>query len=483
MATESDDVVSTTFPKEICFIDSQINSLFDFHLDPGLISINLHCNNISVIENLDRLQHLKYLDLSSNHITRIQGLGGLKSLKTLNLSCNELQVVEGLENLRNLMRLDLSYNAIHNLSGLKKLHGPAFNLRNLYLHGNQLTSLDHVISCLIGCRMLKELTLSQYGEANPVCEISAYRSGVLTALKTLEVLDGLDRTGKPGATRDNVFMEMEDYVEYLKSESSTESPSKDSKYEVMTPRIDSVLDRFRQRGPLLSSETDTGEERITEDPPVKKPPARVSLSADHEVRLETLEHQLTRLIHNTERTQVSRHSGKTKEGVENSNSDESESTEQPDKRKQIQRSPKAKRTQRMPVSKKGPIKTRTKPSVHVTVESTSSTSPSDQQAKHLAIKGKAVTGRAVRDPRDDETYLSLIQELDSERERRWKAEQAARRMVDAIKEMQLKGFCLVLLRIITMTSYRFRSIKKKKCYIITKKSMQWNDLLSKFLKT
>ena len=101
MATEeSDDVVSTTFPKEICFIDAPINSLFDFHLDPGLISINLHCNNISVIENLDRLQHLKHLDLSSNHITRIQGLGGLKSLKTLNLSCNELQIVEGLENLR-----------------------------------------------------------------------------------------------------------------------------------------------------------------------------------------------------------------------------------------------------------------------------------------------------------------------------------------------------------------------------------------------
>ena len=107
---------------------------------------------------------------------------------------------------RNLVRLDLSYNAIHNLSGLKKLHGPAFSLRNLYLHGNQLTSLDHVISCLIGCRKLKELTLSQYGEANPVCEISAYRSSILAALKTLEVLDGLDRTGNPAATRDNVFM-------------------------------------------------------------------------------------------------------------------------------------------------------------------------------------------------------------------------------------------------------------------------------------
>ena len=37
------------------------------------------------------------------------------------------------------------------------------------------------------------------------------------------------------------------------------------KYEVLTPRIDTVLDRFRQRGPL-SSETDAGEERNTEDP-------------------------------------------------------------------------------------------------------------------------------------------------------------------------------------------------------------------------
>ena len=91
--------------------------------------------------------------------------------------------------------------------------------------------------------------------------------------------------------------------------------------------------------------------------------------------------------------------------IENSNSDESESNEQPDKRKQFQRSPKAKRTQRMRVSEKGPTKPRRKPAVHVTVESTSSTSPSDQQARNLAIKGKAVTGRPVRDPRDDETHL------------------------------------------------------------------------------
>lgn len=96
--------------------------------------------------------------------------------------------------------------------------------------------------------------------------------------------------------------------------------------------------------------------------------------------------------------------------LENGNSDESDSNEQPDKRKQIQRSPKAKRTQRAPGPKKVQTKTRTKPAVHVTVESTSSTSPSDEQVRNLTIKGKAVKGRPVRDPQDDETFLvsSLI---------------------------------------------------------------------------
>ena len=102
------DAVSNAFPKEICYIDAQVNSLFDVRLHAGLISVNLHCNNISVIENLERLKSLKHLDLSSNHITRMQGLSGLKSLKTLNLSCNELQIVEGLENMRyGLFLLDM----------------------------------------------------------------------------------------------------------------------------------------------------------------------------------------------------------------------------------------------------------------------------------------------------------------------------------------------------------------------------------------
>lgn len=95
--------------------------------------------------------------------------------------------------------------------------------------------------------------------------------------------------------------------------------------------------------------------------------------------------------------------------LENSNSDDSESNEPQDKRiKKIQRSPKSKRMSRTAASKKGQTKNQTKPSVHVTVESTSSTSPTDEQARNLTVKGKAVKGRVVRDPHDDETFLVSV---------------------------------------------------------------------------
>ena len=55
------------------------------------------------------------------------------------------------------------------------------------------------------------------------------------------------------------------------------------------------------------------------------------------------------------------------------------------------------------MSRKGQAKTRSKPSV--AFESTSSTSPTDEQTRKLAIKGKAVT---VRDPKDDETFLVSV---------------------------------------------------------------------------
>ena len=69
-----------------------------------------------------------------------------------------------------------------------------------------MSSLDHVINSLNGCLSLKELTLSQYGEANPVCELPDYRSRLFTSLKSIQILDGLDHSGNPAASRDGLFI-------------------------------------------------------------------------------------------------------------------------------------------------------------------------------------------------------------------------------------------------------------------------------------
>jgi len=183
--------------KEMCWIDMKITSLLELNLYSELVSLNLHCNQISRIEGLDTLFNLKHLDLSSNQISKIQGLENLHSLRTLNLSCNQITMVEGLESLKHLRKFDTSYNFVKNISGFKDLHGSSYSISHVYLHGNQLASLEHVIHSLIGCVNLKDLTLELYGDNNPVCDLKEYRSSLLSAMRSLEVLDGLDRDGKP----------------------------------------------------------------------------------------------------------------------------------------------------------------------------------------------------------------------------------------------------------------------------------------------
>ena len=54
--------------------------------------------------------------------------------------------------------------------------------------------------------------------------------------------------------------------------------------------------------------------------------------------------------------------------------------------------------------------------------------------------------RQVRSTEDDETYLNLIHELDAERERRWKSEQASRKLLDNLKA--LKETCNLFILVI-----------------------------------
>ena len=87
-------------PDELCLMDAGVQSMNDLPLTNHIQSINLHCNQIGKIENLQRLQHLCHLDLSSNHLTRIEGLDGLFALRTLNVACNQLSTLTGLRSLK-----------------------------------------------------------------------------------------------------------------------------------------------------------------------------------------------------------------------------------------------------------------------------------------------------------------------------------------------------------------------------------------------
>ncbi len=90
--------------------------------------------DITLIEGLENLIHLKALNLRNNQITEIKGLSKLKKLERLYLNRNQIVEIKGLDALQNLQILYLDRNQITEIKGLDALH----NLQSLYLDGNQI---------------------------------------------------------------------------------------------------------------------------------------------------------------------------------------------------------------------------------------------------------------------------------------------------------------------------------------------------------
>ena len=185
-------------------MNSGVRSLRDLPVHRNLTAINLHCNAITRIENLELLRSLQHLDMSSNQIRRLEGLGSLVALRTLNVSCNGLQTVEGLGALKSLRKLDVSFNRITSLNGMREMRGCSYRLSVLVLHGNRIRTVDHVVECLSGCVGLRELTLVQDGKDNPVCRVVGYRKKILSGLEGLQLLDGVNRKGKTAIAEDDL---------------------------------------------------------------------------------------------------------------------------------------------------------------------------------------------------------------------------------------------------------------------------------------
>ncbi|CAC5362345.1 LRRCC1 [Mytilus coruscus] len=431
---------------ELCLIDSGIKSLLNVPIRPNLQVINLHSNFIQRIENLQNLYQLKHLDLSSNQLTYIEGLEGLDSLRTLNLSCNFLSDVRGLAGLRSLVKLNLSHNQIEDVSGFKSLHGSDYRLTHLELHGNKLVSRKHVIQCLSGCVNLRQLTLDVDNTPNPLCNHSEYRQEILTGLPQIQSLDNVGRDGISSAKKEVLadIPGLEEYIDYLLSNGNSiaSESSQSGGLDVITPKTDQALQYFKQRGITTSSDTSS---ICQSEPELDRSLPKQEKNSDS--RLEKLEEQLHQLIQlqtakvqnksvvsssdyndlsDTRQSNVSR--------LEAERDIQTEDSDTGSRSNSKERKGRKSRKSRIPSYRKSTAASRAHKDGFKKDSGEASVDTSDSQKQPSAYM---VEDKSQREDAKS-TYVNLMKELEEERERRWKSEQASMKLVDHIKKLQIK---------------------------------------------
>ncbi|XP_060099538.1 leucine-rich repeat and coiled-coil domain-containing protein 1 isoform X3 [Heteronotia binoei] len=377
--------------RELSLMDRRIKSLVEIPFSSELHTLNLHCNQISRIERLDHMLNLQHLDLSSNCIHRIEGLSSLINLRTLNLSCNLITKVEGLEKLFNLTRLNLSYNRIHDLTGLLCLHGTNYKISHLELHSNCINNVNHLLQCLTGLQYLTHLTLEKNGKSNPLCARADYREILLQALPQLTTLDGKNIFGEPVDIVEANPSDLMSFENLLDCLASSHSPTDEE--EVLDSSAKSSTDvnvLKAKRDTDLTSGSDGEKENSRKVAKRSKIPnyRKATLSTKHRSqRSKVLDSREERASIKSKKLDA-----QVKEEEDSSLLSDVPSLEV------VGKSPK-----KLMTGRKSPVKK---------LKSLDSSIP------------------------EESTYKALIQELDQERERRWKAEQAEKKLRENIKELQ-----------------------------------------------
>ncbi|XP_059835206.1 leucine-rich repeat and coiled-coil domain-containing protein 1 isoform X1 [Hypanus sabinus] len=447
---------------ELCLIDRAITSLLAVPLSPKIRTLNVHCNQISRIEGLGHLWQLQHLDLSSNQVTRIEGLETLVALRTLNLSCNLITKVEGLNGLINLTRLNLSYNRITDLSGFSHLHGIGHKLSLVDLHSNCISNLKHLLQCMVGLCFLTDLTLTKDGRDNPVCQTAGYREVILQSLNQLTVLDGIRRSGEfihesQGAPLD--IPGLEDYMEYLVSSDSSLNAEKASHgFPVVTPQIDKVLANYRRRITVSDPATLASATEGSSSPETQQRMTQSTVEILNDMRIKNLERQISQLLQQvpTASTTV-----KAKRDIDHTSESESESCKENHRKgarrtklpshRQVTESSKQRSAKQLKNKKSERVGQFCKQKLKSSVKQPNSedfSSNSPVESGELQIVGNTLRNASVQKSQhklqdneepnrtEESTYRVLIQELDQERETRWKAEQTVKRLMDHMKTLQ-----------------------------------------------
>ncbi|XP_032754605.1 leucine-rich repeat and coiled-coil domain-containing protein 1 isoform X4 [Rattus rattus] len=362
--------------EDVCFMDKGLHSISELSLDSSLHAINLHCNNISKITNIDHIWNLRHLDLSSNQISQIEGLNTLTKLCTLNLSCNLITRVEGLEALVNLTRLNLSYNHISDLSGLIPLHGLKYKLRYIDLHSNYIDSIHHLLQCTVGLHFLTNLILEKDGEGNPICLVPGYRAIILQTLPQLRILDCKNIFGEPVSLEEMNSSHLQCFEGLLDNLVSSDSPLNISEDETNNSLIDNVpeKDLRPKRDTDITSESDCGNRKECS----RKIPRR------------------TKIPYYTRTIQSIKHHNKNNGAFVSCN-----------------------RKMRQPYLRELYVRS--------SLVNCNNLREVDEQKNGMIKVDKSAS--------NDCTYRSLVEQLEQEREMRWKAEQTEKKLMDYIDEL------------------------------------------------
>ncbi|XP_054985219.1 leucine-rich repeat and coiled-coil domain-containing protein 1 isoform X2 [Sorex araneus] len=402
---------------DLCFMDKGLISISELSLNSTLNGINLHCNNISKIEAIDHVWNLQHLDLSSNQITRIEGLNTLTKLSTLNLSCNMITRIEGLEALTNLTKLNLSYNQINDLSGLISLHGIKHNLRYIDLHSNFVNSVHHLLKCTVGLHFLTNLILEKDGEDNPVCHLPGYREILLQALPQLRILDCKNIFGEPINMSKINLSRLQCLDGLLDNLVSSDSPLNISEDEIISvPRVSPSISEVAPVDQFASTETDAALTSLMSECPSSEP-EKASDSLANDVPKKDI--------------RPKRHPDFTSE----SDYEKKECSRRIPRRSKIPYY--ARSIQSLKHHSKSSstfmscrrIKQPLLKDLHVrtSIVSTSVLEESEEPKNELC--------KVERNDSESSTYRALVEQLDQEREKRWKAEQAEKKLRDYIDEL------------------------------------------------
>eukprot|EP00602_Paraphysomonas_sp_CaronLab_P009222 CAMPEP_0185034562 /NCGR_PEP_ID=MMETSP1103-20130426/24561_1 /TAXON_ID=36769 /ORGANISM="Paraphysomonas bandaiensis, Strain Caron Lab Isolate" /LENGTH=848 /DNA_ID=CAMNT_0027571271 /DNA_START=69 /DNA_END=2615 /DNA_ORIENTATION=- len=148
----------------------------------GLRVLMVGKNRITEISNLSTLRKLDVLDLHSNDIKEIQGMEGLVDLRVLNLAGNAISIVQNLSSLSSLTELNLRRNTIEQVLELDRIP----SLQRVFLSHNRIARERNII-CLYSLKGLIELSL----DANPIAESNPveYRQMIIGRIPSLKHLD------------------------------------------------------------------------------------------------------------------------------------------------------------------------------------------------------------------------------------------------------------------------------------------------------